>query len=692
MDQIRAMLNRLPELSDDELSTLEGQILSEFETVEKNDPTQETIATMSELADAIDAVRGETTGRTQAAAALVKTHEELASRVRGAQDVPPSTDAAPADAPTDAPVDTGIPPVDDDSMGPDAQDAVPAAPADAPVPDAVPADAPPADGDGADAETPADVVDDENQKKAPAFSADESIETADEVVTASAEDAEVADEAPAEADAPEAIEASAEVVDEAPAAEAETETAPDGEGVTASVEDTDNTSSSDPEDTVTASVNGDNLDAQASGEVQPPADRRPRARAATTAVPVSITAGADIPGISAGSPFENMAQVSEAMVNRMHTMRRVQGGDGEQHTVATLVASFPEGRHLRANDLEGNSAKVESVLAPQAITAAGGIAAPLEVRYDLFGFGVADRPVKDALSPFTADRGGIRYITPPVLTDLSGAVALWTVQDDIDAATAGAPDPVKPCLRVAAGSAVDVTLDAITLCLTFGNMGSRAYPELVARQNELGLIQHARFAETRLLTRVGALSTAVTAAKVLGAARDWLVQVDKAAAAYRNRHRLNADFPLRVIAPAWAKNLLRADLTMQMPGDGQDVTFNLADSTIEGYLSTRNISATWTMDGVSGQIIGAQSAGALVDFPHTLVWYLFAEGTFLFLDGGTLDLGLVRDSTLNGTNDYQMFVETFEAVAKVGIESLAITSTIAENGNASALVDTTAIA
>jgi hypothetical protein len=61
----------------------------------------------------------------------------------------------------------------------------------------------------------------------------------------------------------------------------------------------------------------------------------------------------------------------------------------------------------------------------------------------------------------------------------------------------------------------------------------------------------------------------------------------------------------------------------------------------------------------------------------------------LFLDGGTLDLGIIRDSTLVGTNDYKMFIETFENVAKVGIESLAVTSTININGAAAALRDTT---
>jgi hypothetical protein len=76
------------------------------------------------------------------------------------------------------------------------------------------------------------------------------------------------------------------------------------------------------------------------------------------------------------------------------------------------------------------------------------------------------------------------------------------------------------------------------------------------------------------------------------------------------------------------------------------------------------------------------------EFPDTFVWYLFAEGSFLFLDGGTLDLGVIRDSTLVGTNDYKMFVETFENVALVGVESLQVTSTINVNGVAAALRDT----
>jgi hypothetical protein len=128
---------------------------------------------------------------------------------------------------------------------------------------------------------------------------------------------------------------------------------------------------------------------------------------------------------------------------------------------------------------------------------------------------------------------------------------------------------------------------------------------------------------------------------------------------------------------------MAADLTLSMPGDG---TIALSKAEIEGYLSNSNVSLVASPDQ---NYFGAQGAAALLEFPDSFSWYLFAEGTFLFLDGGTLDLGIIRDSSLVGTNDYKMFVETFEGLAKVGIESLKITSSISINGVAAALRDTT---
>ena len=47
-------------------------------------------------------------------------------------------------------------------------------------------------------------------------------------------------------------------------------------------------------------------------------------------------------------------------------------------------------------------------------------------------------------------------------------------------------------------------------------------------------------------------------------------------------------------------------------------------------------------------------------------------------------------ATLNGTNDYKIFLETFEGVAKIGIESLRITTALEINGATAATVDTKA--
>ena len=412
-------------------------------------------------------------------------------------------------------------------------------------------------------------------------------------------------------------------------------------------------------------------------EVQAPADRRPNIQANEVAA-VAITAGADIPGYTAGSTMKDMGEVAEAMSKRLHGLRRVNGGDGEQHIVASLATTYPEARML-TQDAEANWAKVQAVSGPAAIVASGGHSAPFEVKYDIFGFGTTDRPVRDSLPRFSADRGGIRYIVPPVLSDYGNAVGTWTNVNDITPGT-----DVKASLTVTAATETTVATDAVTLQLQFGNLMARAYPELIARHNELALIQHAREAEQYLVTKLTSGSSAVTTTSLIGVARDFLVQVGRAATAMRSRHRLDPSMQLRAIAPAWIKDAMIADLALNMPGDS---TLNVAASEIEGYLAARGVNITFSHDL---NVYGAQSASAaLNEFADTFTWFLFAEGTFLFLDGGTLDLGIIRDSTLVGTNDYKMFVETFEGIAKVGVESLVVTSTISVNGVAAALRDTT---
>ena len=687
-------MDQLAELGDDQVVELQSSILKQFELVEKEDPTPQTVDAMTSLADMLDGVRNEVKRREAAAIELAQRATEAASRVYGqdgekeeenmeakteeapmAEEAPvaPVTEEAPAE---EAPVSDTPAPMEEEKKMEEAAE-MPVAP---------------------EKETPSDMEEDEKKKeektmteasteagKNTEFSTESQIETpapvavVEEPVVAAAEESVApvtTEEAPtaevASAEAPVA-EAVAETVVDAPvSAEASVETV---EGAEASIQET-STQASEPtlvqenmEAPVTAAANADNLN------IEVPADRRPTSR--TSAAPVAITAGADIPGYTAGSPLDNMNVVAEAMAKRLHGLRRVNGGDGEQHIVASVTTSFPEDRTL-TQDAESNWAKINAVTSPEALVASGGHAAPFETKYDIFGLGTTARPVRDALPRFQADRGGIRFVTPPVLSSYGNAVGVWTNAVDTNPGT-----DVKASLTVSAAAEQTVATDAVTLQLQFGNLMTRAYPELIARHNELGLIQHAREAEQNLLSKISSASTAVTTTSLIGFGRDFLVQLGRAAAAYRSRHRLEADAPLRAIIPAWVKDAMAADLALAMPGDG---TLN-AYAEIDGYVASRGVALSASLDQ---NVFGSQSASAaLNEFADSFTWYLFAEGSFLFLDGGTLDLGIIRDSTLVGTNDYKMFVETFEGIAFIGVEALVITSTISINGVAAALRDTT---
>ena len=617
VDQIKQMLDTITELTDDQIVDLQGAIVSEFESVEKEDPTPQTVEAMTTLADMLDTVRGEAKRREAQAQELAARAAEAAMRVKGEAEGDMETPEIEAEEAPEAPKaveeEEEMKPMEEASITEEAQTTL-------------------------------------------------SIETAEnaEAHVAEAAVAEVVAEVPAQAEAAVvATEAVAEVIVEAEAT------------TTTTIQEPAQEEQKEQEASMSAAASNESVEV----EFQAPADRSLTATTEEFA-PVAITAGADIPGYTAGSEIKDMKEVAEAMAKRLHGLRRVNGGDGEQHIVASFSTGYPESRQL-TQDAEANWAKVQAVSGPEALVASGGHSTPFAIKYDIFGVGTTERPVRDSLPKFQADRGGIRFITPPVLSSYANAVGTWTNATDTSPGT-----DTKTSLTVSAAAENTVATDAVTLQLQFGNLMTRAYPELIARHNELGLIQHAREAEQYLLGKISSASTAVTTSSLLGFARDFLVQLGRASMGYRSRHRMASDAPLRVLAPSWVKDAMVADLAMNMPGDS-----NLAAAgEIDGWMASRNVNITFTPDQ---NVIGSQSAAALVEFTDSFTWYIFAEGSFLFLDGGTLDLGIIRDSTLVGTNDYKMFVETFEGIAFVGVESLAVTSTIAVNGTAAALRDTT---
>ena len=142
---------------------------------------------------------------------------------------------------------------------------------------------------------------------------------------------------------------------------------------------------------------------------------------------------------------------------------------------------------------------------------------------------------------------------------------------------------------------------------------------------------------------------------------------------------------LRVVLPSWLADEMRSDLAREAPGSTAE-RLRTADAEIDAFIAARSMNVTWWDDDpLTG--FGAQGDGALVGWPAIAQALIFAEGSWLHVDGGTLDLGIIRDTITMQTNDAVSFAETFESVALVGPESLALSLSVCPDGTTAGPVD-----
>lgn len=406
---------------------------------------------------------------------------------------------------------------------------------------------------------------------------------------------------------------------------------------------------------------------------------------------LSITFAPDVPGVAAGATAGTMADVDRGIGRRLDSFARSSTMRGSENIpVATIHRDIPEGRRLvdsagRLLSSDDAAERVNAVIAAAlaaargnggAMVAAGGLCAPLTPIYTQETLGEQSRPIRDtALVSFMANRGGVVSIAPPRLSQVTGAVSVWTVADD-ESATDG--EPTKPTLRIDCGAQRTTEIEAYTKSLTWGNFLGRTFAELTAAWSDLTLVQHDRFAEQRLWTRIKALSTAVTAeTTVVSATRDLLEVLSRTAWGMRSRHRLGRTYPFRVVLPEVLHGIMQEDIARGLPGGSFQENLTVAEAQMAQWFTTRRLNVTWSPDI---QVIGAQAAGALADWPPTVEFGVYPEGTFLHLDAGELDLGVVRDSALNEVNDVMTFAETFENVHMLGVESVTGTVNVCPSG------------
>jgi hypothetical protein len=413
---------------------------------------------------------------------------------------------------------------------------------------------------------------------------------------------------------------------------------------------------------------------------------------------VSLVAAAGVDTLQEGDAFPSEIAIAEAMIRRRSRFGMIAEGSEENVPIARADwSALYDSDRVLGKDEERNAALVAAVIddklirsnfearrkqAGGSLVASGGLCAPVTPYYNLAMVSSAVRPVRAALPAFNADRGGIRYARPATLASITTGVGYMTAAQDAAGGTSG----TKSCQVVDCPPFQETDVAVIYHCLRFGNLGARTFPERVAQWNQLTLAAQARLAERALLSAIDAFSTPVLAhAIAAGASGELLSEILVAAAGMRSRHRMDPQAILRIMLPAWALDLVVSDVYRSQFG-----RWDMTREKFVGLLREANVEPSFYIDSAAGenQEFGVQEAsgtcsssrGDLLPFPFPVTWYLFPEGSFLFIDGGVLELGLVRDSVLNSTNDFEIFGESFENVAFIGVESLAVTSFVADIG------------
>jgi len=340
---------------------------------------------------------------------------------------------------------------------------------------------------------------------------------------------------------------------------------------------------------------------------------------------------------------------------------------------------YPEERRLSGFSTDEDFRKMDALTGRTskrgAIVASGGVPLPTNVDYSMDVWATADRPIRDGLVAFHVDRGGLLYRQPPTLASLSGASAVWTNANDINPTS----PTTKPVHTVVAQGTTQVFINAIPTRLQFGNLMGQFDPETIAANTDLAIANAAQVAELELWSNIQGFTTAETqwtSAKLLGASRDLFGTLVQACAAYRFTYRLNRDQMLTVIFPSWGLDLIKHDRLLELGHDDSGTNvFAITDEEVTSWFANQNVDVIWSLDGLAAnagagtyaaQTFPAFAAGAVPVYPAVVMWNIFIKGSIQFLDGGRLDLGVVRDSTLDATNDYETFVEPFENVANRG--------------------------
>ena len=139
---------------------------------------------------------------------------------------------------------------------------------------------------------------------------------------------------------------------------------------------------------------------------------------------------------------------------------------------------------------------------------------------------------------------------------------------------------------------------------------------------------------------------------------------------------------VEAVAPAWLKEAIRADIARQDFG-GIGNAGLVSDATIRSWFAETGVSVRF-LD--FWQALTDAAPGPLT-WPTTVDVLYYTPGSYVQFDGGTLDLGVTRDSVLNSTNDFNIFTEDFYCIGRRGPRGVTVTIPICPTGEVGARSD-----
>lgn len=310
---------------------------------------------------------------------------------------------------------------------------------------------------------------------------------------------------------------------------------------------------------------------------------------------------------------------------------------------------------------------------PDAVVAA--LCAPGDITYDIVEVGSVNGILQ--IPTMNAPRGALTFY--PTSSPLALGAPSGDGSDGIVYEWCSDEDNPKPVYEHTCPTATECELCAYSVQHQFDNFHGKFHPESVANiLRQSAILSERRLNYLRIQAIIAFANTLdVTAHHEGGSGLIETVRVLASnAAAFRQQNALDRRTPVDVALPMWLPDALAVDAIAR----GSTVDYQSVVSKVEMTLGQFGIRTQWIND--------LAPITNDVDFPTTTEALMWGPGGPFELDGGDINVGTYRDSTLNAANQYATFFEYTRAWCTGGIPARHITGIFAcANGAVGERVD-----